>query len=150
MCECCGGDCKICGEDMNEPYGKDLLEAYDKISATFNDFTLLMRKKVPYEQWPEHCKIAGVDEKADGKHVNEPSIHSDIISRIEDIGRAKSMLKYILNDPVFEVLSQDHPYWYSPDAKMREKLDAIRHRLSCISDNLCDLMRVLKRENRDA
>lgn len=117
MCECCNGDCKLCGgyghiefpetitkvvmqevvdkdgcrleeliindkwkmeedsnmnppyryvrmkmQPLNEAYKNEILEAYQKISDTFDDFTQLMRKRVPYEQWPDHCKIAGVSE----------------------------------------------------------------------------------------
>jgi len=47
--------------DMNEAYGNDLLTAYQKISDTFDDFTKLMRMRVPYESWPLHCRIAGLN-----------------------------------------------------------------------------------------
>jgi hypothetical protein len=47
-------------QPLNEAYGNDLLEAYQKISDTFEDFTRLMRMRVPYESWPLHCRIAGV------------------------------------------------------------------------------------------
>lgn len=48
-------------QPLNEAYKNEILEAYQKISDTFDDFTQLIRKRVPYEQWPDHCKIAGVN-----------------------------------------------------------------------------------------
>ncbi len=125
MCECCNGDCKLCGgyghirlpepitkvyvretvdcggcqideliindkyimvEDnsLNPTYRyemmetdkqkqqKELLESYQKISDTFDDFTKLMRSRVPYDQWPEHCKIAGVNPEMLGPIEEKP------------------------------------------------------------------------------
>ena len=49
-------------QPLNEAYDNNLLEAYQKISDTFDDFTQLMRSRTPYESCPEHCKIARVSE----------------------------------------------------------------------------------------
>jgi hypothetical protein len=48
-------------QPLNEAYKNEVLEAYQKISDTFDDFTQLMRKRIPYEEWPSHCKIEGID-----------------------------------------------------------------------------------------
>lgn len=48
-------------QPLNEAYKNEILEAYQKISDTFDDFTQLMRRRVPYESWPKHCQIAGVN-----------------------------------------------------------------------------------------
>lgn len=85
MCECCGGDCKLCNaapakgffgfpteknmtQPLNEAYHNEVLEAYQKISDTFDDFTQLMRKRVPYEEWPDRLKIAGVSDSLKGEY----------------------------------------------------------------------------------
>lgn len=48
-------------QPLNETYKNEILEVYRKISDTFDDFTELMRRRVPYESWPSHCKIDGVN-----------------------------------------------------------------------------------------
>lgn len=48
-------------QPLNEAYQNEILKAYQKISDTFDDFTQLMRSRVPYESWPKHCQIAGIN-----------------------------------------------------------------------------------------
>lgn len=42
MCECCGGDCKLCGKEMEE---KDIFKAYKEMSDKFDEFTQAMRAR---------------------------------------------------------------------------------------------------------
>lgn len=282
MCECCGGDCRLCGgyghldfpepitkvyvretvsedgfrleeliindkwkmvedsslnppfryeeimdkQPLNEEYKNEILEAYQKISDTFDDFTQLMRARVPYESWPKHLQIAGISEDllgpADKKPVpdfaDQISEHCDecagelenaledgwlhcqpncrpdksframigiiskwktylqsqkpykarqhdiwdtlrergfdptkalptaLISRIEDIGRAQEKLKNILDEELFDNLSKHDPFWDSKHELESEKLDDLRRKLSCLSDNLWDLWAILRKE----
>jgi len=74
-------------QPLNEAYKNEVLEAYQKISDTFNDFTLLMRKRVPYDEWPKHCKIAGVSEELMGKAPPdiEETFKADIAKHSKDV-----------------------------------------------------------------
>jgi len=304
MCECCNGDCKLCGgyghidfpepitkvvvrevvdkdgcrleeliindkwkmeedsnlnppyryvrmkmQPLNEAYKNEILEAYQKISDTFDDFTQLMRKRVPYEQWPDHCKIAGVSEHLlgpaspdfgctkPGEHIQvkigatpkgipipdfqeelfKPSgdcakdleecirlgwkyVQSDCrpdesframlrvmirwmayleaqkkktecqdniwdvmkargldpmkafpiaaISRLEDFGRAQERLKNILDEDIFHKSAFD-PLWTSENPEFDQKLDDLRVKISCLEDNLWDLMAILRKEGEE-
>ncbi len=61
MCECCGGDCRLIEKQpLNEAYSNEILEAYQLISNTFDDFTQLMRSRIPFAQWPDHCRVPGI------------------------------------------------------------------------------------------
>ena len=223
MCECCGGDCRLCGQDkgyieftetikevvnkgdhllvnnkykmiptknldspfrkeemkqpLNEAYENEILEAYQKISDTFDDFTQLMRKRVPYESWPAHCQIAGIDQtllgpaspdfgcSPPGTHIQQRfdkppfpmpipdftertsnQLEDKMISRIKDMGRAQEKLKAILDDEIFETLSKHNTYWHSKNELEGDKLDDLRRKLSCFSDNLWDIMGILRTE----
>lgn len=167
----------------------ELLQAYQKISDTFDDFTHLMRARVPYESWPPHCKIAGVNpdllgpasgnlgcdapgtpidfnshlRRLEPVPIPEPekniwdllkekgfdptkALPTAMISRIEDIGRAQQRLKSILDDDLFDNLSKHNTYWHSKYEPESDKLDDLRRKLSCLSDNLWDLMTILQKD----
>jgi hypothetical protein len=271
MCECCGGDCRLCSpnpgfiefpevidsmivenncmvingkfkliptqnpdspfrieemkQPLNEAYKNDILEAYQKISDTFDDFTKLMRSRVPYEEWPKHCQIAGINPDLLGpadigcsppgtkikgfdkppemvpipdthvaycnemkdiskitakqmeecikdgwKHVQSTCrpdksframlrimIHwmaymekqktatYPLTSRIEDIGRAQERLRNILDDDIFHKSAFD-PLRVSENAQFDHKSDFLREKISCLHDNLWDLMAILMKE----
>lgn len=186
-------------QPLNEAYSNELLEAYQKISDTFNDFTLLMRKRVPYEEWPDHCKIAGISEDLKGEaeesdplQIKTPLVSSfkeemrphfskcledlqeslntgwygvqsncrpdvsframvkiiekwkesvesmpcDIISRVKDLGRAEEKLHCILKDEMF-----NDPYFVSKNTYLRDKI-------SQLSENLWDLMGILRDKDK--
>lgn len=179
MCELCDMG-YIDTEYSNEPFKRkemkhdqskeELLEAYEKISSTFDDFTQLMRKRVPYQDWPEHCKIAGVSENLLGR-ADEPakknhaqrnkdvwdvlrehginpleSFPSAVIKRLEDIGRAQQKLKSILDDDIFDNLSKHDPYWDSEHEPEADRFHDVRMKLNCMRDNLWDLWAILRNE----
>ncbi len=109
MCECCGGDCHLCNiqpivpprppqreaimkQPLNEAYSNEVLEAYQRISDSFDDFTQLMRKRIPYEEWPERLKIAGVSEELLGEYEKKSpesqkcaDLTQECIDSLEDI-----------------------------------------------------------------
>lgn len=68
---------------------------------------------------------------------------SDILSRIEDIGRAKSFLKSILDEPIFNCLSKNDMFFQSEHQDECDRLDEIRLTLRCLSDNLWHLLTIL-------
>ena len=156
-------------QPLNEAYQKEILEAYQKIRDTFDDFTQLMRSRIPYEEWPRHCQIAGINPDLLGRailpgtHVqlrfdkrpervpipdnNDPTsnqLEDKMISRIKDLGRAQQRLKMILDDEIFENLSLYNPYWNSKYELEADKLDDLRRKFSCLRDNLWDSMGILR------
>ncbi len=174
MCECCGGDCRLCrGEEvkqpLNEAYGNDLLQAYQKISDTFDDFTQLMRKRVPYESWPKHLQIAGLDPDSLGPidppgtkikgfdkwpkmepipdYTDHTSNH--LIAKIQDMGRIEEKLLTLLDDEIFEKTNKHSPYWHSKDEDSADKLDDLRRKFSCMHDNLWDIISILRRNQAE-
>ncbi len=143
-------------QPLNEAYSHELLEAYQKISDTFEDFTQLMRKRVPYERWPAHCKIDGMDEKEFGKFLSNdwqknkmvpvPDYASNVadflLNRVQDMGRIEEKLGNILEDPIFDKLSKHNTYWNSSC----EKLEELRVKFACLNDNLWAIMGIIRRE----
>jgi len=154
---------------------EELLDAYEKISATFDDFTLLIRNGIPYEEYPDHGKIARVSEDLLGKSedvdvsLSVPtqsvstqkdvwdvlrqrginplgSLSTDVITRLEDIGRAQQKLKSIIDDDIFDNLSKHDPFWDSTYESECDRLHDIRMKLNCLRDNLWDLWAILRRE----
>ena len=64
-------------QPLNEAYQNDVLVAFQKISDIFDDFSHLMEMRVPYEEWPEQCKIAGLSSDLLGlDFVEQISNHS--------------------------------------------------------------------------
>lgn len=161
-------------QPLNEAYQNEILEAYQKISDTFDDFTQLMRSRVPYESWPKHCQIAGINPdllgpanigcSPPGSKINgfdkrpemvpipdftnptSNQLEDKMISRIKDMGRAQERLKMILDDEIFETLSKHNTYWHSKYEPESDKLDDLRRKFSCLSDNLWDIMGILRTE----
>ena len=123
-------------QPLNEAYKNEILEAYQKISDTFDDFTQLMRSRVPYEEWPKHCQIAGINPTSN-------QLEDKMISRIKDMGRVQERLKAILDDEIFDTLSKHNPYWDSKHEPECDKLDDLRRKFSCFQDNLWDIMGIL-------
>ena len=93
--------------------------------------------------------INGVNEELLGVSVKEMKVVRAMLSRIQDIGIAQEALYRILQDPLFENLSKHDKYWHSKHDDESDKLDDVRMRLSCLSDNLWDIWRILKIEVDD-
>lgn len=126
MCECCGGDCRLCLGDktMNDETKNEILEAYEKISNRFDEFTQSMRKECS-----ERIKLCKADSKV-----------------LIKMGRVKEKLFGILNDEVFNSLSKHNPYWDSEHEQESIKLGDIRFKLSILNDNLWDLVAIMNEE----
>lgn len=69
---------------------------------------------------------------------------SEILSRVVDLGRAHSKLHGILQDEIFYKLSKHEPYFHSKHEEEADKLDDLRMKLSCLNDNLWDVMVILR------
>ncbi len=147
-------------QPLNEAYKHEVLEAYQKISDTFDNFTQLMRKRVPYEEWPDHCKSAipsiGCDAPAtpiqqtlkQPEHVNIPDasgLSLAILGRIQDIGRAQEKLQSILDDDMFDNLSKHDPYWHPTIGEEIDRLYDIRMKMSFLHENLWKVMGILNK-----
>lgn len=161
-------------QPLNEAYKNEILEAYQKISDTFDDFTQLMRKRVPYDNWPNHMKIAGVSEEMMGKYLKcdppgtkfdafshlkriepvpipeyeapKPELSVAILSKIQDMGRIEEKLLTLLDDDIFETTSKHNPYWHSENEEIGDKLDDLRRKFSCLHDNLWDIIAILRKD----
>ena len=69
-----------------------------------------------------------------------------ILQRLEDIGRAKQMIKSILDDDIFDTLSKHNPYWDSEHEVESEKLYDCRMKFGLVQDNLWGLYSILDKE----
>jgi len=67
-----------------------------------------------------------------------------LIDGIIRIGRAQQMLTHLLDDGIFENLSKHNNYWNSEDEVDGDKLFDVRMKLSCLKDNLWELMAILQ------
>jgi len=95
------------------------------------------------------CEVCGGDCKlctGIPETVKLCCIGKSILNRIQDMGRVENMLKSILNDDVFANLSKHNPYYDSEYEVEADKLDDLRRKLSCINDNLWDVISILKKD----
>ncbi len=148
MCECCGGDCRLWGDNMseqplNEAYSNEVLEAYQEISHAFNNFTNLINQRIPYEQWPESLQIAGVSEDLLGAATGDPV--NMLFSKLQDMGRVEEKLLNLLEDEIFQDTSKHNTFWHSKHGVEADKLDDLRGKISCLHDNLWDIIAILRR-----
>lgn len=81
-----------------------------------------------------------------GEHTLDCYCAKLMVSRIEHIGRAHQALFRLLQDDIFENLSKHNPYWESEHEAENDKLYDTRMKLSCLNDNLWDIMRILTLE----
>jgi len=151
-------------QPLNEAYHNEVLEAYQKISDIFHNFTHLIRERIDFQHWPRDLqkmvelgcdppgtKFLGFDKRPEMWPVPDFTEHTPnryLISRIEDFGRAKAKLEVILDDEIFNKSAFD-PYWTHENEEFDKRLDEIRVKLHCLEDNLWDLMQVLRNEGPD-
>lgn len=76
------------------------------------------------------------------KEVWKPQ--SVMVARIEDLGRARSLLESVLEEQMFKDLSKHNPYWESEHEVEADKLYDIRCNLRCLIDNLWEVVAILK------
>lgn len=159
MCECCGGDCRLCAEQMkqplNEAYQNELLEAYQKISDTFDDLTQLMRRRVPYEDWPIHMRFPGINPeligaaaKGEKSPISIEAFANVFSNKIQGIGRAEQQLLIILDDDLFCKSAFD-PFWKSESSEFNLRLDSLRRNISWLNDTLWEVIRILRHEQEE-
>lgn len=129
MCECCGGDCRLCG---------NLMQKTTPLALPIPKDESIVRKVKKHKD-----KILDI---LKCKSDFASPLCSNIISRIEDIGRAQERLKIILNDEIFEQLSKHNPYWRSENEAESNKLSDIRFKISLLQDNLWDLWAIIRKE----
>ncbi len=132
MCECCGGDCKLCEIRPLKP-------------MPMND--IIGKKCQMIEDYYKAC--SGATEDLLGKDMEKDNVIKTMLARIQDIGRAQQALYRVLQDDIFDILSKHDPYWHSEHEKEADKLDDIRMKLGCFSDNLWDVYRILNTEDED-
>lgn len=129
------GECNKCWEhtmDCNCMKDYDLLEEYDKIADTFDDFTQRMRAAYPHH---------GI--------FTPETLPQVVTKKIQDMGRAQQKLKSILDEDIFDSLSKHNPYWDAIDPDVSDKLDDLRRKFVCLNDNLWDLWAILHADHED-
>jgi hypothetical protein len=72
-------------QPVNEAYSHELLEAYTVARDIVFECENLIYKRIPYEEWPENCKIAGVSEDLMG--------HDSSVLMLEMSKHSKTALK---------------------------------------------------------
>lgn len=161
MCECCGGDCKLTEKPFTEQLSeqcdvlsKDLDEAVEKgwynVQSTRRPdvsfrvmLDIISKWKKYIDNLSQSKKLAILDVKS---KIDEDLLTNKVISRLEDIGRAKQMIKSILDDDIFDTLSKHNPYWDSEHEVESEKLYDCRMKFGLIQDNLWGLYSILDKE----
>ncbi len=76
-------------------------------------------------------------------------LEAKIISKIKDLGRIQERIQAILNDEIFIDLSKHNSYWHSEFDLESRKLHSLRIKFSCLSDNLWDIMGILRDQELD-
>ncbi len=121
-------------QPLNEAYPNEVLEAYQKVSDKFYDFTKLICKRIPYEDWPKDLK------------VDSENLPDCMIDKIQDMGRVEEKILNILEDDIFKKTSKHNPYWESELEQEADKLDDLRMKFACLNDNLWDIISILRKE----
>lgn len=75
-----------------------------------------------------------------------PDLPSRMIDIVIRMGRAQNHLETLLDEEIFEDLSKHNTYWESKHEREDGILDDTRRSLSCLHDNLWDLMSILKND----
>lgn len=101
----------------------------------------------------EACNCEQIDNGADIWEILRSQgfnpIHSlpaAMISRIEDIGRARQAMETILNDELFERRSKHDPIWDAETLQDMEKLQNVRMKLIFMYDSLCEILEILSND----
>lgn len=74
------------------------------------------------------------------------SLPTAMISRIEDIGRARQAMYAILDNELFEHRSKHDPFWESETLQDMDKLQNVRMKLSFMYDSLCEVLEILNND----
>lgn len=133
-------------QPLNEAYSNELLEAYQKISDTFNDFTLLMRKRVPYEKWPEHCKIAGVSEDLKGNEEDSDPLQL----KTPPVSNFKEEMRPHFSKCLEDLQESLNTGWYGfqsncrPDVSFRAMVKIIQKWKESVESMPCDIISMIK------
>lgn len=134
-------------QPLNEAYHNEVLEAYQKISDTFDDFTQLMRKRIPYEEWPERLKIAGVSDSLKGEYEPAKDFKEESIRLTDEcVGTLEEIIEkgwekcqpYCRPDETFRAMLMVMKHW-------KKYLDAVQS----YAKNRQSLHEILKAQGQD-
>ena len=161
MCECCGGDCQLCGGYAQMDPSKTHVQAesfYDQMQDISKITAKQMEECIKFG-WRHVQSDCRPDESFRAmlqimikwmayieKEKNTPN---PIISKIQDMGRVQERIKSILDDDIFDTLSKHNPYWDSEYELEADKLGDLRRKFSCFQDNLWDIMGILRKEEEE-
>lgn len=133
-------------QPLEEEYANEVIEAYQMACFATSEMRNLMLRRVPYEDWPQHLKIADEAYSTHELMHTGNDLSDKILKRIQDMGRIEERIKSILDQEIFEQLSKHNPYWDSEDEKTCDKFYDLRMTLSAIYDNLWDIMGIIRKE----
>ncbi len=72
-----------------------------------------------------------------------------LVSRIEDLGRARQFLQSMLEHEIFDKTSKHNPYWESVHEAECDKLQDLRMIITCLNDNMWELMQILRPQDEE-
>lgn len=146
MCECCGGDCFMFKPEVSpanemsqcsEVALKQLEECLEK------GWLYVQPKNRPDQSFRMMIEIMWKWKDFINSTQANPV---NMITRIEDIGRARQLLKSVLEDPIFDMTNKHNVYWESNHEAEHQKLDDLRCKISGINDNLWAVLGILEKE----
>lgn len=70
-----------------------------------------------------------------------------ICKKLESIGIAREKLRLVLENEVFNDLSKHNPWWTSIHEVEDDKLDDLRRKLSCLNDELWEIVSTLEEDH---
>lgn len=189
MCECCGGDCQLCGGggwiEFPEPIVKiDVHEIFDENGCTIEQCIINDRWKLISD--PGINPPFRIEERMNVEHnlgctqpgetmestvaYNSPkmmkipeipdiwtilkergidplhALPNVLISRIEDIGRARAILEEVLDSHIFDNLQKHNPFWQPETHREEVKLNELRLKFCYLHEKLCDLAEILQKQ----
>lgn len=182
VCECCGGDCKLCNiapdiTDISNDLKKEVQkkdnfctecqDVIDECICHFEDivakgwddcspqsrpdksFRAMLKIMLSWKKYMDSLKSCG-EKKIQMNEIYIAQRHNPndalwrmTIKKLQDLGRAQTMLCSALDSPLFKNLNKHDPYWNANLQEEEEKLDDIRCQLRCLHDNLWGIVSIL-------
>ena len=65
-------------QPLEEAYHSEILEVHQKMDDMLKEMSDLMKRRIPYDEWPPHCKILGENEDFMGLPQTDKEITSQL------------------------------------------------------------------------
>ena len=139
MCECCGGDCKLCA---NPPQ-------YGYFEVPFEIIEVYSRYEFLFLFGPNGEVLRLTSEDIENRLKENKSMEfkpNYALASIDQLDLAKNKLKNILDQDIFDNLSKFNEKWHHKHPEIDQQLDEVRRELICLHDNLWDLWAILRKD----